>query len=282
MHDLDHNEDRPRGTYDFPFEFHHVESSHPSYVMSYHWHVEYEIIRILKGTLAVTLDEKSFTAVPGDVIFVHSGILHSGIPSDCIYQCLVFDGNLFLKHNSVCAGYMQKVIHQDILIYHHFTEKYPEIQSVLNSIFDAMWKKNPGYELIVLGQFYHFFGLVFSNHYYLDGVTKARRDYKRILQLKQVLEFIEHNYASPLTLQQLSASVSMSPKYFCRFFSEMTHQTPMDYLNHQRIEQACYQLSTTDDSITEIAYRSGFNDLSYFIRTFKKYKGITPGKYKRS
>lgn len=282
MHDLDHNEDRPRGTYDFPFEFHHVESSHPSYVMSYHWHVEYEIIRILKGTLAVTLDEKSFTAVPGDVIFVHSGILHSGIPSDCIYQCLVFDGNLFLKHNSVCAGYMQKVIHQDILIYHHFTEKYPEIQSVLNSIFDAMWKKFPGYELIVLGQFYHFFGLVFSNHYYLDGVTKARRDYKRILQLKQVLEFIEHNYASPLTLQQLSASVSMSPKYFCRFFSEMTHQTPMDYLNHQRIEQACYQLSTTDDSITEIAYRSGFNDLSYFIRTFKKYKGITPGKYKRS
>lgn len=282
MHDLDHNEDRPRGTYDFPFEFHHVENTHPSYVMSYHWHVEYEIIRILKGTLTVTLDEKSFTAVPGDVIFVHSGILHSGIPKECVYQCLVFDGNVFLKHNSVCAGYMQKIIHQDIMIYHHFTEKYQEIRDVTDSIFDAMWKKESGYELIVLGQFYHFFGLVFSNHYYLDSVAKTRRDYKRILQLKQVLEFIEHNYASPLTLQQLSASVSMSPKYFCRFFSEMTHQTPMDYLNHQRIEQACYQLSTTDDSITEIAYRSGFNDLSYFIRTFKKYKGITPGKYKRA
>ena len=119
-------------------------------------------------------------------------------------------------------------------------------------------------------------------HYYLENVQKARKDYKRILQLKQELEFIEHNYASPLTLQELSASVSMSPKYFCRFFSEMTHQTPMDYLNRQRIEQSCYELSTTDDSITEIAYRNGFNDLSYFIRTFKKYKGITPGKYKRS
>ena len=53
----------------------------------------------------------------------------------------------------------------------------------------------------------------------------------------------------------------------------MTHQTPMDYLNRQRIERACYEISTTDDSITDIAYRNGFNDLSYFIRTFKKYKG---------
>ena len=51
----------------------------------------------------------------------------------------------------------------------------------------------------------------------------------------------------------------------------------MDYLNHQRIEQACYQLSTTSDSITEIAYRNGFNDLSYFIRTFKNIKGSRPG-----
>ena len=56
----------------------------------------------------------------------------------------------------------------------------------------------------------------------------------------------------------------------------------MDYLNRQRIEQACYELSTTGDSITDIAYRNGFNDLSYFIRTFKKYKGTTPGKYNKS
>lgn len=116
----------------------------------------------------------------------------------------------------------------------------------------------------------------------LKVITRARRDYKRILQLKQVLDFLEHNYTGALTLKQLSASVSMSPKYFCRFFSEMTHQTPMDYLNRQRIERACYEISTTDDSITDIAYRNGFNDLSYFIRTFKKYKGTTPGKYKKS
>ena len=166
--------------------------------------------------------------------------------------------------------------------YHHFTPNHIEICNTINSLFDSLWKREPGYELTVIGQFYHFFGIIFSNHYYLESITRARRDYKRILQLKQVLDFIEHNYTGALTLKQLSASVSMSPKYFCRFFSEMTHQTPMDYLNRQRIERACYEISTTDDSITDIAYRNGFNDLSYFIRTFKKYKGTTPGKYKKS
>ncbi len=281
MHDLKRNEDRPRGTYEFPFEFHHIDASHPRYLMSYHWHVEYEVIRILKGTLTVTLDEKSFTARANDVIFVNSGILHSGIPEDCVYECIVFDLNTFLKSNSVCSRYMQEILHQEVMIYHHFTEKQSDIIACVNSLFRAMSEKASGYEMIVYGQFYHFFGLIFSNHYYLENQPKTRKDYKRILQLKQVVDFIEKNYTSQITLNQLSASVSMSPKYFCRFFSEMTHQTPMDYLNRQRIEQACYQLSTTDDSITEIAYRTGFNDLSYFIRTFKKYKGITPGKYKR-
>lgn len=167
MHDLDRNEDRLRGTYDFPFEFHHIESNHPRYVMSYHWHVEYEIIRILKGSLTVTLNEKSFIAMPGDIIFVHSGILHSGIPDNCVYQCIVFDGNFFLKNNSACAGYIQKILHQEIMIYHHFSPKHPDICDVVNSLFDALWKKPVGYEMTVIGQFYHFFGLVFGNHYYL-------------------------------------------------------------------------------------------------------------------
>lgn len=152
MQDLDHNEDRLRGTYDFPFEFHHIDQAHPRYVMSYHWHVEYEIIRILEGSLTVTLDEKSFIATAGDIIFVHSGILHSGIPDNCLYQCIVFDGNVFLKNNSVCAGYMQKIIHQEILIYHHFTPKHIEICNTINSLFDSLWKREPGYELLEMAE----------------------------------------------------------------------------------------------------------------------------------
>ncbi|MEI3412492.1 MAG: hypothetical protein V8Q57_04305 [Blautia sp.] len=43
-----------------------------------------------------------------------------------------------MKHNSVCAGYIQKIIHQDILIYHHFTRRNPKILKTVNVLFDAM------------------------------------------------------------------------------------------------------------------------------------------------
>ena len=64
-----------------------------------------------------------------------------------------------------------------------------------------------------------------------------------------------------------------NPPRFTRMFTEVgtgRRGHPSTKRVPQRIEQSCYELSTTDDSITEIAYRNGFNDLSYFIRTFLK------------
>ena len=99
------------------------------------------------------------------------------------------------------------------------------------------------------------------------------------MQFKQVLEYIEANYQNTISLEQMSRAASMSPKYFCRFFMDMTHKTPMDYLNYQRVEHAAFLLSTSHSSVTDVAFSCGFNDLSYFIKTFKRYKGVTPGKY---
>lgn len=280
MQYYNYSENKQRGTYDFPFEFYHVDRSHPRYEMAYHWHVEYEIIRILTGSLHVTMDEKEFTANSGDIVFINSGILHSGIPSDCVYQCIVFDMNAFLKNNPRCSTYIKQIIDHSAFIYHHFTPKNQQIHQIIWDIFNAMESQKTGYELIVFGELYHFFGVVFSEKLYFSDSPQDRRDYRKIMQLKKVLDYMEANYSSPVTLEQLSASVNMSPKYFCRFFYHMTHRTPIDYLNYQRIEHASYQLATTDASVTEVAYNCGFNDLSYFIKTYKKYKGITPGKSK--
>lgn len=272
-------ENQQRGTFDFPFEFYHVTDVHPRYEMPYHWHREFEIIRILKGSFHVTMDEKEFTAIAGDIVIVNSGILHSGDPTDCIYQCIVFDINSFLMQPR-CQPYIQKIVEHSAFIFHHITRDHEQIHQIVWNIFDAMETQKDGYEMIVFGELYHFFGVVFREHLYYSDSLQNRRDYKKIMQLKTVLDFIETNYSCPLTLEQLSDSVHMSPKYFCRFFSSMTHRTPMNYLNYYRMERASYLLATTDISVTEAAYACGFNDLSYFIKIYKKYKGCTPGKLK--
>lgn len=279
MQYINYREHRQRGTADFPIEFHHVESSHPQYNMSYHWHVEFEIIRILTGELTLSIEEHEVTIPKDSVIFIPTGQLHAGVPKDCVYECIVFDTNMLLPDIDVCRRYMKQIIDHQLLLPAYFDSSYEDIHKIAWTLFDAMATKETCYELMVQGALYQLFGTIISMHYYHVNHTQTPRNYKRIMQLKQVLEFIEESYDTSITLDELSRIVGMSPKYFCRFFQEMTHRTPIDYLNYYRIERACYQLVTTDLPITEVAYNSGFNDLSYFIKTFKKYKGTTPKKY---
>lgn len=279
MQYINYRETRQRGTVDFPLEFHHVTSSHPQYIMSFHWHVEFEIIRILSGTFSLTLDEYEVSVSSGSVIFVPAGALHSGIPDDCIYECIVFDMNMLMNKNDSCCRHIRQIIDHEINLQIVYPDSYNDIHQITWTLFDAMASKEEGYQMIVLGTLYYLFGTIFSKGWYSTAPTQTPRSHKRVVQLKQALEFIESSYTSQVTLEEISQSVNMSPRYFCRFFQEMTHRTPIDYLNYYRIERACYQLLTTDQSITDVAYSSGFNDLSYFIKTFKKYKGTTPKKY---
>ncbi|HIT89045.1 MAG TPA: AraC family transcriptional regulator [Candidatus Merdenecus merdavium] len=272
-------ERRIHGTFDFPLEFYHITPSHPRYEMSYHWHVEFELIRILKGEFDLNIDEQNFVAKQGDLVFIKDGALHGGIPKDCIYECIVFDLNSLFKKNSFPQKQMQKLLSHHLMIHYLFPKSDDQLHQIANTLFDAMRLKNEGYELSVIGNLFHLFGTIFGYHLYTEITNIPNKNTKRILQLKNALSLIESNYSSPLTLDDLAKAAGMNAKYFCRFFHEMTHRTPIDYLNYYRIEEACLQMITSDSTITEVALNCGFNDISYFIKTFKKYKGMTPKKY---
>ena len=275
-------EKKPHGTLGFPFEYYFVDQSHPRYIMNYHWHAEFELIRILSGTLTVTLNEKTFEVSEGELVFVHGGVLHAGAPKNCVYECLVFDLKSFLRHTQDSADYIQKILDGLVVVYHHFSPRYTQVHMLMSGVFSAMHRQDAGFELTVIGDLYRFFGLVYREHLYLDSKPKtSRKDQRRTSQLRNVIEYIDTHLSSQISLEQLAEAACMSPKYFCRFFSQMTHYTPIEYLNMQRIEQACYALTRTDEPVTVIAMNCGFNDLSYFIKTFKRYKGVTPGQYRK-
>ena len=148
-------------------------------------------------------------------------------------------------------------------------------------MFDALTHKPKAYELIINGSLWHFFGIALSQNLSSELPSYTQRNLNRITQIKQAIEYIESHYTVAFSLQELSASIGMSPKYFCKFFKEMTHRTPFDYINYYRIERACDLLQTTTLSIADVGQQCGYNDLSYFIKIFKKYKNITPKQYQK-
>lgn len=281
-----YNEFRQRGRFDFPIEFHHVNRTHPRYFMPYHWHMEYEIDLVLSGSVMFSLNEQQVLASKGDIVFIRDGIVHGGIPrtKDTVYECIVFDMNKMLAGAHTFQDRIEDILHHVMLINKHIPAATPDIPNLMQCIFSSMKSEHPGYELVVTGLLYSFLGLVMKHNLWHQAGALVQRDQnrKRITQLKQTFSLIDSSYQKQLSLADLASAANLTPNYFCRFFKKITHRSPLDYLNRYRIEMASIQLMQTNNSITDIALSCGFNDPSYFIKLFNRYKGISPLKYKQS
>lgn len=95
------------------------------------------------------------------------------------------------------------------------------------------------------------------------------------------LEHMKNNLGGEITRDSVARYCNMSPAYFSRVFKEKTGYTYSDQLNRFRIEQACFLLDDQSLNVNEVAFRTGFNDQSYFNKIFKKHRKITPGAYRR-
>jgi AraC family transcriptional regulator len=101
-----------------------------------------------------------------------------------------------------------------------------------------------------------------------------------ILKIKKVIEYIKENYQKECTLEELSKVAGISRFYLIRIFKDYIGKTPYDYLLDVRIENAKLILAKENKSITDICHECGFNNMSHFIRMFKKKIGTTPTLYK--
>ena len=282
MNTLHYHESKQRGSPDFPLDYHYVTESHSRYEMPYHWHEEVEILHVLQGAFQLSIGGDIHTLRAGDVAFIASGLLHGGTPEDCVYECVVFDMRLLLKSNDHCKQYISEVLDGRVEITPHLPAGNSVTRHTVRPMFDALRSRCDGYALITLGCLFQFVGEVYKFGEYKRRELPRGVENRKMLKLKKVFELIESRYANPPTLAQLSASVGMTPKYFCRFFKDATHRTPADYIAYYRVEMACYAFAATDQNVTEIALDMGFADLNYFIRCFKKYKGVTPGRYRQT
>ena len=99
-------------------------------------------------------------------------------------------------------------------------------------------------------------------------------------KMKLIYEYIQKNFSGKITLDDVSDIASMSPVSFNRFIKKRTGKTFVNYLNDIRVGYAARWLVEKDLSISEIAFKSGFNNIANFNRIFKSIKNSTPSQYR--
>lgn len=106
-------------------------------------------------------------------------------------------------------------------------------------------------------------------------------DHKKEKKLQEIHLFVLRNFQRNITLEEIAKSVGMQKSSFCVFFKKMAGKSFFTYLMEFRIESSCQMLLKTKLSVAEICIASGFNDIPYYNRVFKKIKHITPTQYRK-
>jgi AraC-like DNA-binding protein len=123
----------------------------------------------------------------------------------------------------------------------------------------------------------------------LELVTFLSRKYtesrsltsQTLIRIGETISYIHRNLDRPITLKELVAMSEMSRSNFLRMFEAAIGTSPIDYLIQLRIDEASRLLSSTERSITDIAFAVGFQDSNYFSRQFRKTLGLSPRSYRQ-
>jgi transcriptional regulator GlxA family with amidase domain len=100
-------------------------------------------------------------------------------------------------------------------------------------------------------------------------------------RLAFVIQFIRENLLDPLTIEQLSKKACMSQTHFFRCFKNELGISPIDFINDERIKLAKALLRNPTKTIHDVCYESGFNNISYFNKVFKRATQRTPSEYRQ-
>ena len=99
--------------------------------------------------------------------------------------------------------------------------------------------------------------------------------------IKRLVSYIEEHLSdSDISVGDMAEAVATSRSGLQRKIKQAMGITPLDFLREARIKHACHLLQTTDKTVAEVAYASGFTDPKYFSRCFKQSTGMTPSEYK--
>ena len=254
----------------------------------WHWHEEWEAVLITQGSCLVAAGNHKALLHTGEGFFVHSGALHGCWDeqhSGCMFHSMVF-------HPRLVGGSLDSIFHQQF-VQPLLDSKSPELvilkpdipwqKQALEAI-EAAWQacvREASYPFLVRNRLSE---LVYLLCRHLSPVVSSVRskDIRDAERIKAMLSFIHANFASQVTIAHIAHCASISESECLRCFRTTIGTTPIQYLKQYRIQQAARLLTETGQKVSDIAVLCGFQDMSYFTRSFREQVGCVPSEYRKT
>ncbi len=256
--------------------------------MDRHWHYHMEILYIRKGTYEFEVDLQQYKVKEGDFCFVNSESLHTlNSNGDYEHSVIIFDPKILdysfsdLMQEQFIGPMLGGIIGFPAIIDDKMSI-YPKLREIFQKICDNYSNGSSTDYMRVKLLISEFILELYENNLMLQSVISTNRiENEKIKRYKKVISYIKDNYQERITLDDLAEVAGCNSSYLCRFFKNICGESPIQQLINYRIEKSCGMLLNTDDSILEIAMSCGFDNVSYFIRQFKREKGVTPGQFRK-
>lgn len=255
----------------FPIIFHFdTVSVNPEIPFEFQWHEDIELLFGVEGEGIVISNTERLPLRKGELCIVNSNYLHR-IYTDgiCRYYCLIPD-------NSLCPGW--EAFQEKLVFQSHLSDE--KIRRQFEGIVQEMENCGPYYKTVVKAQVTILLAELCRN--YALSTTEfspGRRD-NRIELVKSAIRYLHEHYSEEISIEDICSYVGFSKYYFCHTFKEITGSTVIQYLNFIRCQNAHSLLATGKYNVAECAEFSGFHNMSYFTRIYKRQLGILPSRQK--
>ncbi|MBQ8508569.1 MAG: helix-turn-helix domain-containing protein [Clostridia bacterium] len=262
------------------FEIDHRALPGGSSMPFFHYHDSYEVYYSISGSKCHTFNDVTYVTNAHEVVIIPPGVVHRSFSPDNLPQhWIIFNFRKeffdrfadiieaeglydFLEHPKLIIPLDQRLTFIK-LINRIAAMNNRDIQEPLNRAIMQCW----AFELLTE----------------LNRAAKNGADAQPAFHpdIQRAMDYISKSYSSPLTLEELSRRVYLSPSYFSTLFHEQTGMRFNDYLQKYRVERAAELLVSTDDSISSIAQRCGFSGSNYFGDVFRRLTGVSPTEYRK-